>query len=55
MPFNPKELKAVITLDNVIDGSKRILKENCLVVQNFDYQCTFKRNEKGRVYVPWNR
>ena len=50
MPFNPKELRAVITLDNVMDGSKRILKENCLVVQNFDYQCTFKRNEKGRVY-----
>jgi hypothetical protein len=33
-----------------MDGSKRILKENCLVVQNFDYQCTFKRNEKGRVF-----
>ena len=50
LPFNSKELKAVVTLDNVLDGAKRVLKENCLVVQNFDYQCTFKRNENGRVY-----
>jgi hypothetical protein len=50
LPFNSKELKAVVTLDNVLDGAKRVLKENCLVVQNFDYQCSLKRNEKGRVF-----
>ena len=50
LPFNSKELKAVVTLDNVLDGAKRVLKENCLVVQNSDYQCSLKRNEKGRVF-----
>jgi hypothetical protein len=50
LPFNSKELKAVVTLDNVMDGSKRVLKENCLVVQDFDYECTLKRNEQGKVY-----
>ena len=50
LPFNTKELKAVITLDNVIEGSKRVLKENCLVVQDFDYECKYKRDEEGRVY-----
>ena len=50
LPFNSKELKAVVTLDNVMDGTKRVLKENCLVVQDFDYECTLKRNEQGKVY-----
>ena len=39
------ELRAVIYPSNFQDNSAGVLKENCLTVQHFDYQC-----ESGEVY-----
>ena len=33
------ELKAVLFWDNFLENPKNVLKENCLVIQNFSYEC----------------
>lgn len=48
--FNLQELKAVLILENVIDNPINILKENALTVQNFSYDCTYRRNNSGDIY-----
>ena len=44
------ELKAVMIPDNFLDNPKSVLKENCLTVQHFDYQCERKRNDSDSIY-----
>ena len=44
------ELKAVVVPDNFLDNPINVLKENCLTVQHFDYECEHKRNDSGEVY-----
>jgi hypothetical protein len=44
------ELKAVVVPDNFLDNPINVLKENCLIVQHFDYECEHKRNDSGEVY-----
>lgn len=46
------ELKAIVVPENFLENPKNVLKENCLTVQHFDYQCEHKRNESGEVYGP---
>ena len=36
--------------DNFLDNPINVLKENCLTVQHFDYECEHKRNDSGEVY-----
>ena len=44
------ELKAVVIAEDFKENPKNILKENCLTVQNFSYQCEHKRNSQGEYY-----
>lgn len=44
------ELKSIVIADNILEGSMNVLKENCMTVQHFDYQCRHKRNEANSVY-----
>ena len=44
------ELKAVVVPDNFLDNPINVLKENCLTVQHFDYECEHKRNDSCEVY-----
>lgn len=44
------ELRAVVIPDNFLENTIGVLKENCLTVQHFDYQCEHKRNQSGEVY-----
>ena len=44
------ELKAVVVTEDLIEMPANILKENCLTVQKFDYDCVRKRTQKGGVY-----
>lgn len=44
------ELKAVVVMDNFLDNPRNILKENCLTVQHFNYECVHKRNDSGEIY-----
>ncbi len=46
------ELKAVVVADNFLDNPLNVMKENCLTVQNFSYECVHKRNNSGQVYGP---
>ena len=39
------ELKAVVVPDNFLDNPINVLKENCLTVQHFDYECEHKRRQ----------
>lgn len=45
-----KELKAVVVMDNFLDNPLNILKENCMTVQHFNYECAHKRNDSGEIY-----
>ena len=38
------ELKAVMVQDNFLDNPKNVLKEKCLVLQNFSYECERARH-----------
>ena len=38
------ELKAIVVPEDFLENPKNVLKENCLVVQHFDYQAEHKRN-----------
>ncbi len=44
------ELRAVMYPNNFLDNAAGVLKEHCLTVQHFDYQCEHKRNQSGEVY-----
>ena len=44
------ELKAVVIADDFIENPQNVLKENCITVQHFDYQCERQRNAAGDVY-----
>ena len=44
------ELKAVMVQDNFLDNPKNVLKEKCLVLQNFSYECERIRNNSSDVY-----
>ena len=44
------ELKAVLVLDNFLDNPKNVMKEKCLVLQNFSYECERMRNNSSDVY-----
>ena len=46
------ELKAFVVAEDFLDNPMNVLKENCLTVQHFDYQCEHKRNASGEVYGP---
>lgn len=48
------ELKAAVILEDFLETPKNILKENCLTVQKFDYDCVRKRTEKGNIYGAMN-
>lgn len=44
------ELKAVVILEDLLEMPANILKDNCLTVQNFNYDCVRKRTQKGGIY-----
>ena len=44
------EIKAVVVEENILDNPMSVLKENCLTVQHFSYDCVQKRNAAGEVY-----
>lgn len=44
------ELRAVIVPDNFLDNPKNVLKENCLIIQQFSYECERMRNNNSDVY-----
>lgn len=44
------ELKAVVIAEDFKENPKNILKERCLTVQHFSYQCEHKRNSQGEYY-----
>jgi len=44
------ELKAFVVSENFLDNPKNVLKEHCLSVQHFDYDCVHKRNDSDEVY-----
>ena len=44
------ELKAVIVPENFMDNPKNVLKENCMIVQQFSYNCERMRNNSSDVY-----
>lgn len=44
------ELKAVVVPENFLDNPRNVLKENCLTVQQFNYDCVMKRNDSGEIY-----
>ena len=44
------ELKAVVVMENFLDNPMNILKENCMTVQHFNYECVHKRNDSGEIY-----
>lgn len=44
------ELKALLVPEDFLENPMSVLKEQCLTVQHFDYQCEHKRNASGEVY-----
>jgi hypothetical protein len=47
------ELKAVLVPKDFLENPlSSVLKEDCLTVQHFDYQCEHRRNAVGEVYGP---
>ena len=48
------ELKAVVVMENFLDNPMNVLKENCMTVQHFNYECVHKRNENGEIYGATN-
>lgn len=46
------ELKALVVPEDFLENPMNVLKEHCLTIQHFDYQCEHKRNALGEVYGP---
>lgn len=44
------ELKAVVVMENFLENPLNVMKENCMTVQHFNYECEHKRNEVGEIY-----
>jgi hypothetical protein len=44
------ELKAVVVTENFLENPLNVMKENCMTVQHFNYECEHKRNEAGEIY-----
>ena len=44
------ELKAVLFRENFLDNPRNVLKENCLVIQHFSYECERMRNNSSDGY-----
>ena len=44
------ELKAVVVMENFLENPLNVMKENCMTVQHFNYECEHKRNEAGEMY-----
>lgn len=44
------ELKAVVVMENFLENPLNVMKENCMTVQHFNYECEHKRNEAGEIY-----
>lgn len=52
MAIRYKELKALVVPENFLENHKIVLKDSCMTVQRFAYDCEHKRNEAGAVYGP---
>ena len=48
--FYSNELKAVVVMENFLENPLNVMKENCMTVQHFNYECEHKRNEAGEIY-----
>jgi hypothetical protein len=46
------ELKALMVPEDFLENPMSVLRERCLTIQHFDYQCEHKRNALGEVYGP---
>lgn len=46
------ELKAVVVTENFLENPMSVMRENCLTIQKFSYDCVHKRNSAGEVYGP---
>lgn len=46
------ELKALVVAEDFLENPMHVLRENCMTVQHFDYQCVRKRNSSGATYGP---
>ena len=44
------EIKALVIQENFLENPMNVMKEICLTIQRFDYQCEHKRNDSGEVY-----
>lgn len=49
-PLYSNELKAVVWADNYLNNPMSVLKENCLTVQNFSYDCVHRRNDADELF-----
>ncbi len=47
-----RELKAMMLPDNFLDNEKGVLKEACMTVQDFAYDCVRKINNHQEAYGP---
>lgn len=50
MAILSNELRAVMVPENFLDNPRNVLKENCLVIQQFSYECERMRNNNSDVY-----
>jgi len=46
-----KEFKAVVAVGNFLENKQQVLKNNCMMVQQFSYCCERKLNEAGEIYT----
>ena len=44
------EVKAIVVPENFLDNPANVLKDHCMTVLHFDYQCEHKLNASGEVY-----
>ena len=46
------ELKALVVAEDFLENPMHVLREDCMTVQHFEYQCVRKRNSSGATYGP---
>lgn len=44
------ELKAVVVMENFLENPMNVMKENCMTIQHFNYECVHKRNDSDEIY-----
>lgn len=44
------ELKAIVVMNNLLEASGSITRDQCMSVEHFDYHFAHKRDEKGHTY-----